>query len=103
MMADLEGDSETRERFYREAKIAGRLQHRNLISVYDMGEDEGRLFMVMELLQGDTLNDYLKKNSSPGLETCLDLMGQMCEGLAVAHAHGIFHRDLKPGKPLHPG
>ena len=97
MMADLEGDSETRERFYREAKIAGRLQHRNLISVYDMGEDEGRLFMVMELLQGDTLNDYLKKNSSPGLETCLDLMGQMCEGLAVAHAHGIFHRDLKPG------
>lgn len=97
MMADLEGDSETRERFYREAKIAGRLQHRNLISVYDMGEDEGRLFMVMELLQGDTLNEYLKKNPSPGLETCLDLMGQMCEGLAVAHAHGIFHRDLKPG------
>src|SRR5215213_9727651 len=54
MMTDLESDPETRERFYREAKIAGRLQHRNLISVYDMGEEDGRLYMVMELLKGDT-------------------------------------------------
>lgn len=97
MMADLEGDSETRERFYREAKIAGRLQHRNLITVYDMGEEEGRLYMVMELLQGATLAEYLKRPEPPGLEKCLDLMMQMCEGLAVAHVHGIFHRDIKPG------
>jgi serine/threonine-protein kinase len=97
MMTDLEGDSETRERFYREAKIAGQLQHRNLISVYDMGEEDGRLYMVMELLKGDTLNDYLKRAHPLTLETCLDLMGQMCEGLAVAHVHRIFHRDVKPG------
>jgi serine/threonine-protein kinase len=97
MMADLEGDSETRERFYREAKIAGRLQHRNLITVYDMGEEEGRLYMVMELLHGGTLAEYLKRPEPPGLERCLDLMMQMCEGLAVAHVHGIFHRDIKPG------
>jgi serine/threonine protein kinase len=97
MMADLEGDSETRERFYREAKVAGRLQHRNLITVYDMGEEESRLYMVMELLQGVTLAEYLKRPEPPGLERCLDLMMQMCEGLAVAHVHGIFHRDIKPG------
>jgi serine/threonine-protein kinase len=97
MMADLEGDGETRERFYREPKIAGRLQHRNLITVYDMGEEEGRLYMVMELLRGATLNEYLKQPPRPALETCLDLMAQMCEGLAVAHVHGIFHRDVKPG------
>jgi len=97
MMADLEGDSETRERFYREAKIAGRLQHRNLISVYDMGEEDGRLYMVMELLHGDTLNDYMKRVHALSLETTLDFMGQLCEGLAVAHVHGIFHRDIKPG------
>ena len=97
MMADLEGDSETRERFYREAKVAGRLQHRNLIAVYDMGEEDGRLYMVMELLHGDTLNDYMKRVPAVPLETTLDCMGQMCEGLAVAHAHGIFHRDIKPG------
>jgi serine/threonine-protein kinase len=97
MMTDLEGDPETRERFYREAKVAGRLQHRNLISVYDMGEEDGRLYMVMELLRGDTLNDYLKRVHRLSLETTLDFMGQMCEGLAVAHVHGIFHRDVKPG------
>jgi serine/threonine-protein kinase len=97
MMADLEGDPETRERFYREAKVAGRLQHRNLISVFDMGEEDGRLFMVMELLRGETLNEYMKRHAPLGLENCLDLMGQMCEGLAVAHVHGIFHRDIKPG------
>ncbi len=97
MMADLEGDPETRERFYREAKVAGRLQHRNLISVYDMGEEDGRLYMVMELLRGDTLNDYLKRVHALSLETTLDFMSQMCEGLAVAHVHGIVHRDIKPG------
>jgi serine/threonine-protein kinase len=97
MMADLEGDAETRERFYREAKVAGRLQHRNLISVYDMGEEDGRLFMVMELLRGQTLADFLKSRHPLTLENCLDLMSQMCEGLAVAHVHGIFHRDIKPG------
>jgi len=97
MMTDLEGDPETRERFYREAKIAGRLQHRNLISVYDMGEEDGRLYMVMELLKGDTLNDYLKRVHTLSLEATLDFMSQMCEGLAVAHVHGIFHRDIKPG------
>ena len=97
MMADLEGDEETRERFYREAKVAGRLQHRNLISVYDMGEDDGRLYMVMELLRGRTLGEYLKRHHPLTLENCLDLMSQMCEGLAVAHLHGIVHRDIKPG------
>jgi eukaryotic-like serine/threonine-protein kinase len=97
MMTDLEGGSETRERFYREAKVAGRLQHRNLISVYDMGEEDGRLYMVMELLHGETLADYMTRAGVVPLETALDLMGQMCEGLAVAHVHGIFHRDIKPG------
>ena len=97
MMTDLEGDSETRERFYREAKIAGRLQHRNLITVYDMGEEEGRLYMVMELLEGQTLADFLKRPDPVPLEQSVDLMMQMCEGLAVAHVHGIVHRDIKPG------
>ena len=62
-----------------------------------MGEDDGRLFMVMELLQGETLNDYLKRVVKLPLERSLDMMMQVCEGLAVAHAHGIVHRDIKPG------
>jgi serine/threonine protein kinase len=96
MMADLEGDSETRVRFEREAKVAGELLHRNIINVFEMGEEDGRLFMVMELLDGETLGDYLKRERPP-LERVLDMMMQICEGLAVAHAHGIVHRDIKPG------
>jgi eukaryotic-like serine/threonine-protein kinase len=97
MMADLEGDKETRMRFEREAKVAGGLLHRNVINVYDMGEEDGRLFMVMELLEGEPLNDYMKRVGRLPLEQTLDMMMQICEGLAVAHAHGIVHRDIKPG------
>ena len=62
-----------------------------------MGEEDGRLYMVMELLDGETLGDYLKRVGKLPLERGLDLMMQMCEGLAVAHAHAIVHRDIKPG------
>ncbi len=97
MMADLEGDHETRERFSREANVAGKMLHRNLINVYEMGEEDGRLYMVMELLDGETLGDYMKRVGQLPLEHALDLMMQICEGLAIAHAHAIVHRDIKPG------
>ena len=97
MMADLEGDRETRERFAREANVTGRMMHRNLISVYELAEEDGRLYMVMELLEGETLGDYMKRVGRLPLEHALDLMMQVCEGLAIAHAHAVVHRDLKPG------
>ncbi|HEX7085570.1 MAG TPA: serine/threonine-protein kinase [Vicinamibacterales bacterium] len=97
MTADLEGDRETRERFVREARVAGQLLHRNVINVFEMGEEDGRLFMVMELLDGEPLNDHMRRVGQLSLEQALDLMMQTCEGLAVAHAHGIVHRDIKPG------
>ncbi len=97
MMTDLEGDKETRERFNREANVAGKMVHRNIINVYEAGEEDGRLYMVMELLEGETLNDYMKRVGSLPLEHALDLMMQVCEGLAIAHAHAIVHRDIKPG------
>jgi serine/threonine protein kinase len=97
MMADLEGDVETRERFSREANVAGKMLHRNVITVYEMGEEDGRLYMVMELLDGETLGDYMKRVGQLPLEHALDLMMQVCEGLAIAHAHAIVHRDIKPG------
>lgn len=97
MMTDLEGDKETRERFNREANVAGKMVHRNIINVYEAGEEDGRLYMVMELLEGETLNDYMKRVGRLPLEHALDLMMQVCEGLAIAHAHAIVHRDIKPG------
>ena len=96
MMADIEGDPETRARFYREAQITGKLLHRNIITVFDLGEEDGRLYLVMELLKGSTLAEFLKAAESQTLEQKLDLMLQACEGLAAAHAKGVVHRDIKP-------
>jgi len=100
MMADLEEDRETSERFRREARSAGQLAHPNIITIYDMGEDNGRLFIVMELLEGETLNKYLERPEAADVGSKIDLMIQICEGLAAAHSRGIFHRDVKPGNLL---
>jgi tetratricopeptide (TPR) repeat protein len=96
LMADLESDPETRARFHREAKAAARLFHPNIISIFDAGEDEGRSFIAMELLEGAPLRAYLKQPDAAPLERKLDLMIQMCDGLTAAHGQGIVHRDLKP-------
>ena len=96
MMTDLESDPETRARFNREAQITGKLLHRNIITVFDLGEEDGRLYLVMELLSGGTLAEFMKDGESTALEQKLDLMIQTCEGLSSAHAKGIIHRDIKP-------
>ena len=100
MMTDLEDDPETSARFYREARSAGQLAHPNIITIYDMGEDNGRPFIVMELLEGETLNKYLERPDAADVESKMDLMLQICRGLHAAHSRGIFHRDVKPGNLL---
>lgn len=96
MASDLDGDPETRERFFREAHVAGKLKHRNIVAVRDSGDDGGRLYIAMELLYGATLNEVLKQSDAFDLEDRVDMMIQVCQGLTVAHAAGVFHRDLKP-------
>jgi serine/threonine-protein kinase len=96
MTADAEGEPDIRTRFFREAQIAAKLGHRNIVTVYDIAEEDGRLYIVMELLQGHTLSDYLKAKRLD-LEDKIDLMLQICAGLAVASAAGVYHRDIKPG------
>jgi hypothetical protein len=96
MASDLDGDAETRERFFREANVAGRLRHRNIVTVLDSGEDGGRLYIAMELLAGKTLAETLKDTSALDIEDRIDVMLQVCQGLSVAHAAGVYHRDLKP-------
>ena len=100
MMTDLEDDPETSARFYREARAAGQLAHPNIITIFDMGEDNGRPFIVMELLEGETLNKYLERPEAADVESKMDLMLQICKGLHAAHSRGIFHRDVKPGNLL---
>src|SRR5687768_14493790 len=96
MMSDLQEEPETRARFYREAKVTGQLVHRNIVTVFDLGEDFGRPYIVMELLQGVPLGEYLRSPEARTLDAKLDLMLQVCDGLQAAHDRGVVHRDVKP-------
>jgi serine/threonine protein kinase len=97
LMTDLEDDPDIRTRFHREAEAAARLSHPNIITIFDVGEDGDRFYIVMELLRGATLKDFLKQSDAAPIERKLDLMIQLCAGLGVAHNASIYHRDVKPG------
>ena len=96
LISDIDVSEETRERFFREARSAGQLTHRNIIRIYDFGEENGRAYIVMELLTGESLASLLGREEKMPLEQQVELMMRMCEGLAFAHARGIVHRDIKP-------
>jgi serine/threonine protein kinase/tetratricopeptide (TPR) repeat protein len=91
----LSSDSERRGRFEREARAASALNHPNITTVYDIGEDKGTHYIVMELVEGKTFRELMDEAPlSP--EKMLPLATQIAEGLSKAHAAGIVHRDLKP-------
>jgi tetratricopeptide (TPR) repeat protein len=93
---DLQDDSELRERFLREARSVARLRHSNIVIVHDVGEDEGRSFMAMEYIAGETLAQIVRKAPVPPFMTRLAMVEDLCAGLAHAHGAGIIHRDIKP-------
>ena len=84
------------ERFRREAQSAARLNHVNIVTVYDFGEEQGRFYMAMELLEGVDLKEVIGTRGLNDLWDKLDVMEQVADGLAFAHAQGVVHRDLKP-------
>ncbi len=89
-------DSETRERFRREAAIGKLLAHRNLTSVYDFGADGQALYLVQEYLPGEDLADMIRRQEPHNLGQKLGILAQVASGLACAHSRGIIHRDVKP-------
>lgn len=89
-------DPELRERFYREARAGARLKHPNITAVYDLGEENGIPYLVMELLHGADLRHYIEERRPVPLVQKVELLLQVCDGLAHAHRQGIIHRDLKP-------
>lgn len=96
LVSDIDVSDEARERFFREARSAGQLTHRNIITIYDFGEEQGRAYIVMELLSGDSLAALMTRPQRFPLEQQVDIMSRVCEGLAFAHARGVVHRDVKP-------
>ena len=87
---------ELRERFHREARAAAALQHPNIVTVYDLGESDGQLFIAMELVEGRDLSDLIAVRAPLPLEHKLDVVIELLQGLGYAHARGVIHRDIKP-------
>jgi hypothetical protein len=90
-------DEAARKNLRREAQAAAKLNHPNIVTIYEVGEHQGMAYMAMELLEGDDLREVLRKGGLTSLDEKLATMEQILEGLAFAHSKGVVHRDLKPG------
>ena len=88
--------AEYEARFYQEAKVAGRLTHRNIITVHDVATSDGTPYLAMELLEGYELGRLLGSGQPLPLAHALDIAAQVADGLAYAHTNGVVHRDIKP-------
>ena len=84
------------ERFLREIQITARLQHPNILPLYDSGQVQGFLFYVMPFVEGESLADLLGREPQLPLEQAVQIAREVAEALSVAHSHGIVHRDIKP-------
>ena len=97
---DFVADVKVFERFEREARAASALDHRNICSIYQLSEHEGQPFIVMQLLEGQTLREWIETAGSLSrqqrVQTLLTLAIQIADGLETAHQKGIIHRDIKP-------
>ena len=96
LRGDLADDEKFIRRFQREANSASSLRHPNIVEMYDVGEDEGKYFIVMEYVDGKTLKSLIKKRGSLNLTESIDIMMQLTSGIACAHDSYIIHRDIKP-------
>ena len=96
LRGDLAGDEKFIRRFQREANAASSLRHPNIVEMYDVGEDDGRYFIVMEYVDGKTLKSLIKKRGALNLTEAIDIMMQLTSGIACAHDRYIIHRDIKP-------
>ena len=96
LRGDLSNDEKFVRRFQREALNASSLSHPNIVEVYDVGEDNGQYFIVMEYIEGKNLKDLLKKRGKLTVTEVVDIMSQISDGLSIAHDSYIIHRDIKP-------
>lgn len=96
LRGDLANDEKFVRRFQREALASSSLSHPNIVEMYDVGEDNGTYYIVMEYIDGKTLKQLIKKRGALTLSECIDIMLQLTDGVEHAHESYIIHRDLKP-------
>ena len=96
LRGDLSSDDRFIRRFQREALSVSNLSHPNIVEVYDVGEEDGQYYIVMEYIEGKTLKQLLKKRESLTLPEVIDIMTQLTDGISHAHESYIIHRDIKP-------
>ena len=98
--AAIRDDPKALEYFLREARIAASLQHPNIVTIYDAGQEAGQVYIAMEFVEGRSVESLLDEHGRLPLPEALDIFRQACQSLAHAHAHGIVHRDIKPGNMM---
>ena len=96
LRGDLATDEKFVRRFQREALSASSLSHPNIVEMYDVGEDDGQYYIVMEFVDGKTLKQVLKQRGHLSVTEVIDIMLQLTDGMAHAHDAYIIHRDIKP-------
>ena len=96
MRADLAKDESFVDRFRREARSAAKLSHPNVVAVYDQGEDNGHVFLAMELVNGLTLRQVMHSEGALSPRAALDIIDPVLQALGAAHSAGLIHRDVKP-------
>jgi serine/threonine-protein kinase len=92
---------EARSRFFREAETAGRLNHPNIVTIYDVGEERGLAYIAMEYLKGRHLSDYAKSDNLLEPRKVLEVIGRTAEALGFAHKQQVVHRDIKPANLMY--
>jgi CHASE2 domain-containing sensor protein len=92
---------DARERFFREAETAGRLQHQNIVTIYDAGEERDLAFIAMEFLKGSDLAGYCKPGHLLPVPLVLSIVARVADALAYAHRHNVVHRDIKPANIMY--
>jgi serine/threonine-protein kinase len=98
--AQLVDEPEHRQRFFREARAAGRLAHRNIITIFDLGEDNGHPYIAMEYVEGQSLDARMRTGEPLTLSQKVGIVSDLCDALAFAHVAGIVHRDMKPANVM---
>jgi serine/threonine protein kinase len=93
-------DPELLKRFYREAETAGNLHHPNIVTIYDLGQQDGSLYLVMEYIDGMSLERLARSGRELSLTERISIMMDVCHGLDHAHQRGVVHRDIKPANVM---